>query len=99
MANLAPCIGEVLGVRPVPIEYRAEGRRRSLSIAGLASMEIEAIAGQNGEEVTISNMPLCVAPGVPAAVAKSRHLSYQDYGFQWEITDRNGFYSPFAYQG
>lgn len=99
LANLAPCIGEVLGVKAVPIEYRAEGKRRSLSMAGIAGVEIEAVPGQNGAEVTVSDMPFCVAPGFPAVVAKSKRLSYADNGYQWEITDRNGFYSPFAYQG
>jgi hypothetical protein len=30
LASVAPLIGEVLGVKAVPIEYRSEGRRRSL---------------------------------------------------------------------
>lgn len=99
LANLTPCIGEVLGVKAAPIQYRAEGRRRSLSITGLADMDIEALPGQNGAEVTVANMPFCVVPGIPAVVAKSKHVSYRDYGLRWEITDRNGFYSAFAYQG
>lgn len=99
MANLAACIGEVMGVKSVSIEYRAEGRRRSLAVNGITSVEIEAMSGQNGEEVRVSNMPLCVVPGIPAVVAKSKRLSYRDYGYQWEITDKNGFYSPFTYQG
>ena len=97
--NLAGCIGEVLGVKAVPIEYRAEGRRRSLSVSGLADMEIEGVPGQNGGEVTITGMPFCVVPGIPAVVAKSKRVSYRDYGYRWEITDKNGFYSPFTYQG
>ncbi len=99
LANLAPCIGEVLGVKAVPIEYRATGRRRSLAISGLAAMDIEAVPGQNGGEATVAGMPFCVAPGVPAVVSKSKHVSYRDYGYDWEITDKNGFYSPFAYAG
>ena len=99
LANLTPLIGEVLGVKPASIEYRGEGRQRSLSINGVADMQIEGISGQNGNEVTLSDMPFCVVPGIPAVVAKSKKLSYRDYGYQWEITDQNGFYSRFAYQG
>jgi hypothetical protein len=99
LANLAPCIGEVLGVKAVPIDYRTEGKRRSLGIRSLADMEIEAVPGQNGAEVTLANMPFSVVPGVPAVVAKSKRLSYRDYGYEWEITDKNSFYSPFTYQG
>ena len=98
-ANLVPLIGEVLGVKAAPIEYRAEGRKRSLAIGNLAVADIEAISGQNGADVTIANHPMCVVPGIPAVVAKSGRVSYHDYGYQWEITGKNGFYSAFAYQG
>jgi len=99
LANLAPCIGEVLGVKAVTIDYRVEGRRRSMAINGLAAAEIEAVPGQNDGEVTVTGMPFCIAPGIPAVVAKSKAVSFHDHGYQWEITDKNGFYSPFAYQG
>lgn len=99
LANVAACVGEVLGVKAVPIDYRAEGKRRSISIKGLADLEIEAVPGQNGAEVTIADAPFCIVPGIPSVVAKSKRLSYRDYGYQWELSDRNGFYSAFAYQG
>ena len=96
---LASFVGQVLGVKSVPIDYRAEGKRRSLRIPDLAEAEIEALAGQGGVEVTVSNHPVCVAPGYPAVVAKSKRLSYRDHGFQWEVSEKNGYYSPFSYQG
>ena len=99
LANLAPCIGEVLGVKAVSIDYRAEGRRRSMAIRGVADVDIEAVPGQNGGEATVAGMPFCVVPGIPAVVAKSKLVKYHDYGYQWEISDKNGFYSPFAYEG
>lgn len=98
-ANLAPCIGEVLGVKAVPIDYRAAGKRRSVTIGRVAGMEIEGIMGQNGGEVTVAGMPFCVVPGIPSVVARSKTVNYRDYGYQWEINDKNGFYSPFAYEG
>ena len=96
---LASFVGDVLGVASVKIDYQAAGRTRSLSIPGIVSAEIEAIEGQGGGDVTISGHPLCVAPGEPAVVAKSMRLDYTDHQMTWSISDRNGFYSPFAYQG
>ena len=96
---LASFVGDVLGVASVRIDYQAAGRKRSLSIPDIASAEIEAIEGQGGGDVTISGHPLCVAPGEPAVVAKSQRLDYTDHHMTWSISDRNGFYSPFAYQG
>lgn len=98
-AVLVSFVGEVLGVKDVAIDYRAEGKRRSLNIAGTIEAEIEAISGAGGSDVSISGHPLCIAPGYPATVAKSKRLSYRDYGLQWEISEKNGFFSPFAYQG
>lgn len=98
-ARLGAHIGEVLGVKSVAIDYQANGKRRSIQIADVAEAEIEAIEGQGGAEVTIENHPLCIAPGYPAVTAKSKKFSYQDYGLQWQISEKNGFFSPFKYQG
>ena len=98
-AKLAACIGEVLGVRTAAIDYEAAGRRRSLTISGVAGMEIEAVPGQDGGEATVSNMPFCVVPGIPSVVAKSKQVTYRDHDLSWEISGKNGFYSAFAYQG
>jgi hypothetical protein len=97
-AVLASFVGQVLGVKSVPIEYQAEGKRRRLKIAGIAEAEIEALSGAGGADVTVSGHPLCIAPGFSATVAKSRGLSYRDHGLSWEISEKNGFFSPFAYQ-
>ena len=51
-----------------------------------------------GADVTVTGHPLAIAPGYAATVAKSKKLSYHDYGLQWEISEKNGFFSPFAYQ-
>ena len=47
----------------------------------------------------IKNHPVAIAPGHPAAAAKSEMLRYQDFGFEWSLSGKNGFYSPFNYQG
>ena len=98
-AVLVSFVGEVLGIKSVGIDYHADGKRRSLKIAGVVEAEIEALSGAGGADVTISGHPLAIAPGYPATAAKSKKLSYHDYGQQWEVSDKTGFFSPFAYQG
>ena len=98
-AVLVSFVGEVLGAKSVGIDYHADGKRRSLKIADVVEAEIEAISGAGGSDVTVNGHPLCIAPGYAATVAKSKKLSYHDYGLQWEISEKNGFFSPFAYQG
>lgn len=96
--RLAGHIGEVLGISSVAIDFNADGRRRSLRIGDVASVEIEGIEGQGGQPVTVTGHPLCIAPGEPAVVARSTRLEYHDHGLDWELSEKNGFFSPFAYQ-
>jgi len=99
LANLVPLIGELLGVKTAAMDYRAEGKRRSLRIAGIGEMEIQAIEGQGGADVTIANHPLTPVAGEPAVVSRSKQLKFRDHGFDVQVSDRNGFYSAFAYHG
>lgn len=98
LANLGPLIGEVLGVKSAAIDYRIDGKQRSLTIPNVAEMEVEAISGQGGEDVTLSNVPFTPVPGYPAVVCHSKRLNYNDHGYEVQISGKNGFYSPFKYQ-
>ena len=98
LANLGPLIGEVLGVKAVPIEYRSEGKRRSMRMGDFAESEIEGLPGQDGGDVTIASHPFAPVPGFPAVVAKSKQMNFIDYGLKWEVSSKNGFFSRFAYQ-
>jgi len=98
LGALAPLVGEVMGVKSVPIEFVAEGTKRRLRVSNLLAMDVAAIEGQGGKPVTIENVPFTPVPGFPAVVAKASGLSIHDHGFDLDISDRNGFYSPFAYQ-
>jgi hypothetical protein len=96
-ALLSSHVGNILGVKSASIEYKAQGKNRSLKIDNIAEAEIEAISGQGGAEVSISNHLLCIAPGYPAVAAKSKRLTLNDYGLSWNVSGKNGFYSPFSY--
>jgi hypothetical protein len=97
--RLVSHIGDVLGLSSLPMTYEAEGKRRRLQIAGVADAEIEAIGGQNGEEVTVAGHPLAIAPGYPLVVSRATHAAYKDHGLDWEFSGTNGLYCPFTYQG
>lgn len=96
-AALASFVGTMLGARSVPMRYESDGKRSSLSIPGVTEAVIEAIQGQGGGAVTIVGHPLCVVPGEPAVVARSRSFTLKDYDWSWQLSGRNGFSSPFAY--
>jgi hypothetical protein len=98
LAGLAPFIGEVLGVKAAPIEYRSEGKRRSLRLGDVAAAEIEGLPGQDGNDVTVANAPFAPVPGIPLVVAKSKQMQFSDYGLKCEVSNKNGFFSSFADQ-
>ncbi len=97
-AVVASLVGEVLGLKSARIDFVENGKQRSLRIGDVAQMEIEALEGQGGNDVTVANVPFTAVPGFPAVSAKSKKVSYQDFGQSWEFSGKNGFYSPFAYQ-
>jgi hypothetical protein len=98
-AALAPLIGKVLGARSVEIDYKAEGKKRSLSIPNIAKSEIQGLVGQDGADVTVNKIPMTAVPGEVTVVGKSTGVSYHDFGMNWQFSERNGFYSPFNYNG
>lgn len=97
-ARLGAHIGKLLGIASVPIAFERNGKHCSLRIGEVAQVDIEALAGAGGAEVTISGHPLCIAPGYSAVVAKSTTLRFEDYGYKWALSERNGLFSPFTYQ-
>ena len=96
-ARLASHIGELLGASPAAMTFDAKGTSCRITIADIAEAEIEAMGGQGDGPIEISGHPLCIAPGYPARVSKSKTLRYSDHGMKWDLSEKNGFFSPFAY--
>ena len=69
-----------------------------MRLGNVADAEIEGLPGQDGGDATIAGHPFAVAPGFPAVVAKSKQVRFSDYGLKWELSNKNGFFSQFAYQ-
>ncbi len=98
-AVLASFIGEVMGVASAPMTFESDDTGCALRIGDVADVKISAISGQGDAPVTVGNHPLAVAPGYEVVTSRSDHLRYTDHGYQWELSGRNGFFSPFAYEG
>jgi len=95
---VAGLIGEIVGVRSVPIKFEINGKKRTLHIPAAIDITIEGVEGSDKtKETTLSNAPMLVAAGFPAVVAKSTKNSYNDHGMKWDNSGKNGLYSRFAY--
>lgn len=94
---LGSFIGKVHGVRSVPIDFRIEGKHRSLHIRGVGEMRVQTVDGAGGKEVTIANVPFGAETAV--RVAKSEMLRLKDYGWDWNVSGKNSFFAPFSQKG
>jgi len=94
---LAPFFGKAHGIRSVPIEFHVDGKKRSLTIPGVAEMRVQALTDSEGKEVRILNAPFGAVANV--SVAKSEKLSLSDYGWKWNVAEKNSFVAPFSARG
>jgi hypothetical protein len=95
MGAFVPLIGEVLGVKRVPIRYAVDGMRRSAEIPGVMATAVRPIPsaiGEDKEMVAVNAHPfnpegVVMAVGEPGSVAS-------DYGMRWDNSGKNGHYAP-----
>jgi hypothetical protein len=91
-------IGEMLGIKSVPIEFQVDGKRRSLFIKNSVELDIEGIKGADPtKESLVVNSAFGVVPGSDLVVARSSKYTYNDHGHQWNNSGKNGFYCRFSY--
>jgi hypothetical protein len=91
-------IGEMLGIRSVPIEFGIDGKRRWLRIKNLLELEIEGVSGADPNKESFEVNPAFTAvPGSDLVVARSSKYNYSDHGLEWNNSGKNGFYCRFSY--
>ena len=82
------------GVSYVPIEFKMEGKTRSVTIPNVISFNIEGITKRNQDDAM-----LLKSTGHPVNtdlyLAKGTASTYDDHGMHWDNTNRNGHYAPF----
>jgi hypothetical protein len=100
MGAFAPLVGEVLGVKSVPITYTREGKRRSLTIPNIANLAISAVPSMHadGSEIWIA-MGHPFNPQRLAVASGEQGSTYTDYGMTWDNSGKNGHYAPIDWSG
>ena len=94
---VAGLVGEVLSVKQMPIEYKVEGKVRSLKVGDIASSQVTEVDGADGGPVTVSNPPLAIAPGHDITISNTDHVRYSDNGIQHEHAGTVSLASAFTY--
>ena len=91
-------VGEILGVKSVPIEFNINGKRRSLRVKDSLQLEIEGINGADPHrDVILVNPSFSAVPSSDLVIARSSKYNYKDYGIEFSNSGKNGFYCKFRY--
>ena len=98
-AEIFPLVGEILGIKSVPIEFKIEDKkRRKIKIPSIVEMEIEGLTGSDPNvESKVVNPAFSNTPGYDPIIARSVRHTYKDHGLEWDNSGRNAFYSRFTY--
>jgi hypothetical protein len=91
LARLRPLFGTRLPTRAVPIRVVIDGKRRALSIPGVAEVEIEGIAGVGDREVWLDNVGHFASRRL--AAARGGASRFRDHSLTFDNSGRNGHYS------
>jgi hypothetical protein len=98
MANIAPLIGELLGVERLPIEYSDKGNRHSVRIGDAVAIEVEDFAAQEGGETTKltgvfhpSNSTITIARPIASKI--------KAFGMEFKNAEKSAFSAPFNWAG
>ena len=95
MENYMALIGNFLGIKYVPIDYKVEGHTRSVSIPAILDFNVEGLMKPGfSDAIRLENARAWV-PWM--ALAKGTRGTYTDHGLRFENTGRNGHYGPFLW--
>ncbi|MDQ6774182.1 MAG: DUF1326 domain-containing protein [Candidatus Dormibacteraeota bacterium] len=96
IANLAPLIGEMLGIERLPIEYADDGARHRIRIGTDIAIEVEDYAAQEGGEPTRltgvnhpSNSTITIARPVESRI--------KAFGMTFANAGKSAFSAPFSW--
>jgi hypothetical protein len=85
---LSILVGNFIGVRQVPIEYRTEGETRIVTIEKFVDGAIAPIRGkQSGENVIIRNTEYWIAPDV--TVSRADKSRFRGFGRNWNFAGKS----------
>ena len=97
---LAPLIGEMLGVKTVPIRYESNGTRKRVEVPGIMEFEVEGLTNpMTGEVLEVTNTIHPMGADLPIAKSTKGVYNDPDYGLAFDNTGKNGHYRDFDWRG
>lgn len=101
MAALGPLVGRIAGVERRPIQFVANGLKRSVRAGDLVDQACEGVesATAPGQAIVIDNTAHPVNSRV--SLAKATHSRFHAFGIDWDdkTGTRNGHFASFSWAG
>jgi hypothetical protein len=98
MANIAPLIGEILGIERLPIEYVDDGKRHRIRIGDSVAIEVEDYAAAEGMETT-KLTGVAHPSSSTITIAKPIDSKIKAFGMEFENAGKSAFSAPFSWAG
>ena len=98
MGNIAPLIGEILGIERLPIEYSDKGNRHSIRIGDDVAIEVEDYAAQEGGEPTRVT-GVAHPSGSTITIARPTSSRIKAFGMEFHNAGKSAFSAPFSWAG
>lgn len=100
MAGLGPLIGEFLGSEPARMDYRSDGKRRSLTIGDRAGVDVEEITSPADPEADAPKITGATGHPAGAPLTVSRGNSHVDaFGVSFTNEGKSAFTTQFSWAG
>jgi len=99
VANLAPLIGNFLGVESKPIRFEGQGSTWSVDVPDMIEQAVRGAEGLGGENLHLDNS------GHPASdrlgLARAQYSRFNAFGIEFndESGSNNGHFAPFDWRG
>jgi hypothetical protein len=97
MEDLAPLVGEMLGMEAAPIAYIDDGRRHSVRIGDAIDIAVEDFVSpldSTGAGVKVSGIGF---PADTLSVGTATAARVKAFGLEWDNEGKNAFSAPFAW--
>ena len=100
MGDLAPLIGEVLGVYDVPIAFNIREGKGTIAVGDVSNAEMAPYTDAQGRPTKLVDTVFSTIPGSPAYVgrAQSFRMNIPEHGFGWEFDGRNAVLGDFRFE-
>jgi len=101
LADLAPLIGEVLGVYDVPIRFDMKGGKGTIRVGDAVSAEMQPYTDAQGRPTKLVDTIFSTIPGSPAYVGKAMdfRVNVPEHKMKWEFNGRNAVLGTFRFEG